>query len=525
MGGSVRDPGETVANQNGEKRNRPAEESRAGGAKQSPKLSTGFALMSLVPILLTLYMVSQPTPGTPDPLAGRQGITLGLMIASAISGFLFIKTELARVFQDAVLQAGERASGDLKDRLREISNDEITRISGTIEQITSRLETGSDTSGESRRRFRDGLGRLAEAIRAARDAERLVELLTEAVKEAVAARTAYFVGVDEETGDFVTMYAAGHAAEEVKYRRVPLGEGVPGLAARERGPLLLHDLDAKGKAGLGLKTAPRSTIAAPIHLGETLFGVLILHDREDGERFGDDDVAAVASMSILAAVSLGQWRRATDLEDSFDRLVKAFSRAIEQRDPYARGHADRVALYCEEMARLLKLDEETIRNLRRAALLHGVGRITLSDALLRNEERLSGEELERFRSYAARSEEILKDVPALAPVWPMVRHHLEMADGSGPEGLQADAIPLTTHILIVANAFDAMTSDRSYRKAESLKDAFQRLKSGSGRQYDARAAKALMGLDPAILRGTSAGAGSGAGGVKGQGAASISVME
>jgi HD-GYP domain-containing protein (c-di-GMP phosphodiesterase class II) len=476
--------------------------------------------MSLVPILLTMYMVSQPTPGAPDPLAGRQGIILGLMIASAISGFLFIKTELGRVFQDVVRQANEHASGDLKDRLREISNDEISRISGTIEQITSRLEGAPDAaSGEARKRFRDGLGRLAEAIRSASDAERLVELLTDAVQEAVAARTAYFVGVDEENGDFVTMYARGSAAEEVKYKRIPLGEGVPGLAARERGPLLLHDLDAKGKAGLGLKTAPTSTIAAPIHLGETLFGVLILHDREDGARFADDDVAAVASMAVLAAVSLGQWRRATAVEESFDRLVRAFSRAIEQRDPYARGHADRVAIYCEEMARSLKLDEETIRNLRRAALLHGVGRITLSDALLRKEERLTGEELDRFRSYAAKSEDLIRDVPVLAPVCPMVRHHLETADGSGPEGLRGDAIPLTTHILIVANAFDAMTSDRSYRQAESLKDAFRRLKSGMGRQYDARAAQALMGLDASILKGASGST------VKGQGAASISVRD
>ncbi|HMB69687.1 MAG TPA: HD domain-containing phosphohydrolase, partial [bacterium] len=484
-----------------------------------------FALMSLVPILLTLYLVSQPADALPEPLAGRQGIILGLMIASAISGFLFIKSELGRVFQEAVLRASQSTSDEFKDRIREISTDEISRISGTIEQITSRLETGSDSSGVERKRFRDGVGRLADAIRSARDVERLVELLTDAVREGVAAKTAYFVGVDEENGDFVTTYATGEAADEVKYRRVPLGEGVPGLAARERGPLLLHDLDAKGKAGLGLKTAPISTLAGPIHLGDTLFGVLILHDREDGTRFTEDDMAAVHSMTALAAVSLGQWRRMTELEESFDNLVRAFSRAIEQRDPYARGHADRVALYCEEMARALKLDEETIRNLRRAALLHGVGRITLSDALLRKEERLSGEELERFRSYAAKTEEFLRDVPVLGPVCPMVRHHLEMADGSGPEGLQGDAIPLTTHILIVANAFDAMTSDRSYRQAEPLKDAFKRIKDGLGKQYDARAAKALMSLDPAILKGAAPGTGKGAGAVKGQGAASISVMD
>lgn len=509
----------------GNAKSRNAGLSEGPSGRQSPKLSTGFALMSLVPILLTLYLVSQPTEGVPQPFSGRQGIILGMMIASAISGFLFIKSELARVLEDVVRQANEHAGGDLKEHLREISDDEISRISSSIEQITSRFEAGHDQKEETRKRFREGLGRLAEAMRTARDADRLVELLTDAVQDAVAAKTAYFVGVDEESGDFVTMYAVGECAEQVRYKRIPLGEGVPGQAARERAPLLLHDLNAAGRAGLGLTKAPTSTIAGPIHLGETLFGVLILHDPQDEGRFDEDDVAVVASMASFAAASLGQRERASRLERSFDELIRTFAVAIEQRDPYSRGHAERVALYCEEMARSLKLDEETIRNLRRAALLHGVGRVTLSDAMLRKEERFSGEDLDRFRAYAAKSEEIIREVEALAPVCHMVRHHLERADGTGPDGLQADAIPLTTHILAVANAFDAMTSDRSFRKAESLKEAFRRLKAGSGRAYDPRAVQALTGLDPAILKGTSPGGNGGGGAVKGQGAASISVME
>lgn len=493
-------------------------------SKRTPSMSAGFALMSLVPILLSLYLMSQPG-GSAEPLRGRQGIILGLMVAAAISGFLFIKSELGRTLRDVVAAASQNASGDLRNQLREISKGEISRIAGTIEQLAARFDNESEQAEGVRARLRLGLSRLAEALQASRDTARFVELFTEAAREAADAKTAYFVGVDEEAGDFVTLHATGAAAAEVQNRRIPLGEGVPGLAARERGPLLLHDLDSKGRAGLGLSVAPKSTIAAPLHVGESLQGVLILHDRAGADAFGEDDVTIIASLCTLGAGVMGERRAAQSLEESLDHLIRSFAEAIEGRDPYFRGHSARVAIYCEEIAKALKLDDETIRQLRWAAYLHGIGRVHLPETLLRREDRLSEDELEHVRSYPARGEEIIRDVPSLAAVAPMVRHHLERVDGQGrPDGIKGEDIPLTTHILMVANAFDAMTSDRAWRQANSLAEAFRRLQLGAGKLYDKRVVKALLEVDPKVLK-TPTAARSDAEAVKGQGAASISVME
>jgi putative nucleotidyltransferase with HDIG domain len=512
------------------RRNRRPEgaEAPASGAKRpdlSQKFATGFALMSVVPILLAVYLMSREDG--PVQLLGVHGLIVLLMLASAIAGFSFIRRELARTFLSILDAASQSASGSLQERIRDASQDEIGKISETIRTITRRLEEQSSEAERTKDRLRGGITRVAQAIQTSRNGTSLLEFLAQGAIEAVDGRTAYLVGVDEEAGDFVTRSAVGDGAEELTDRRVPLGEGIPGLAARERRPVLLHDLDEveAPTAGHGLSRLPETTIAVPLFHGDTLHGVLIVHDRRSGGKFTDDDLSVVANLTTLISAALGQQEVQRHLEDSLDSVLRMFSQTIEGRDPYARGHSARVARYCEEMAKSLRLDEDTIRTLRRAALLHDIGKIAVPETVLKKEGRFTEEELEHVRTHAAHAESLLKSVPQLAPVGPMIRHHHERCDGSGyPDGLKGDDIPLTTHILIVANAFDVMTSDRSYRKAMSLAEAFETLKSNAGRHWDRRAVHALMSLDPKVLKATGDVV-SAKEAVKGQGTASISVKE
>jgi HD-GYP domain-containing protein (c-di-GMP phosphodiesterase class II) len=482
--------------------------------------------MALVPILLAMYVFLD---GGRDPrvLLGRSGAIFVLMIASAVAGFYFIKAELSRTFLMILDRANRHASDDLSRHLREASDDEIGRIGETIQRITASLEDRSAEAELAKDRMRRGIGKVSHALQTARDEEGLLQLLVEGVVESVDARTAYLVGVDEETGDFVTRAAAGEAAEEVRTRRIPLGEGVPGLAARERRPIILPDRDAvdstNGAEGAGL--SPGTIMAAPLLQGESLHGVLIVEDRRDGGKFDEEELGILSNLTTLAAVALGQWGAQSRLRQDLDDVLAVFARVIEERDPYARGRSERVSRYCEAMARSLRLDEDTVTMVRRAALLHGIGKVTLPDSLLRSETKLTEEELEHVRSYAATGERLLADVPALAAVCPMVRHHNERCDGSGyPDGLKAEEIPLTTHLVIVAHAFDAMTSDRSFRRAITVRDAIDRMQQGAGKLFDRRAVQALVGLGPRVLKATDDREADGAT-VRGKGTASISVRD
>lgn len=484
-------------------------------------LSAGFALMALVPILLALFLLERRGGG----VVGLPGAVVLLMLLSALSGFALIRRELGRLVIQLVRTASREAGSGLSERIREASEDEIAKISTTIEAMTSRLrEPAAATTSPAR--LEKGIARVAHAAQVARGVRQLRALLTDGVLESLGGRCAYFVGLDEDAGDFVTCAASG--AEDVVSAalawRIPLGEGIPGRCARERRAMVLAQGEIPaGGPSFGAPT--HAVVAAPLLQGETLHGVLVADAGPDDRRYGDDDAAALAGYATTAAAALGAATERERLERGLGDVLGGLIGAIEARDPYARGHAARVARYCDGMARALRLDDDTRRTLRLAALVHDVGKLGLPDSVLRKEGRLTPEELELMRTHVSAGEKILRGIPALAPLAPLVRHHHERSDGSGyPDGLKGDAIPLPTHVLIVANAFDIMTSDRAYRKASSLPDALQAIRAKAGTWYDRRAVGALLGLDSGILRATDDSTGSGAT-VRGRATASVSVRE
>ncbi|GJM44680.1 MAG: hypothetical protein DHS20C21_15220 [Gemmatimonadota bacterium] len=473
------------------------------GDNVSHALSAGFAFMSLVPILLAVFLViGQEGGGTLGTiLGGRTGALIVLMLISSVGGFFFIRRELVRTFQSVMTRASESATGDLSEHIREASAGEMSRISETIQGIAKGMENQAEDAARSRDRLRSGVCRLTQALQAARSQDQLWQGLVEGALDAVNGRTAYLMCVDEAVGDFLTVAAAGEESAVARETKVPLGEGVPGLAARERKPVLLGTENGKGDAH-GVKV-PECTLAVPMFRGETLQGVLIVQGSPSGDTFTEDDLTLAASLASLAAASMGQQDSSERLEDTLDQVLRAFATSVEERDPYARGHASRVAHYCEEMARSLNLDDETVRTVRRAAYIHDIGKLAIPETLLRKEGRFTDEELEHVRAHVITAEKVLARLPSLASLAPMVRHHHERCDGSGyPDGLQGDAIPLTTHVLIVANAFDVMTSDRSYRQAMSLSMALDLLKTKAGSWYDRRAVHALLALDEKVLKAT-----------------------
>jgi len=173
--------------------------------------------------------------------------------------------------------------------------------------------------------------------------------------------------------------------------------------------------------------------------------------------------------------------------------IQALAAAIEARDPYTHGHTERTGELAVALAAELGLSTETWGPLRLAALLHDVGKIGIGDAILKKAERLTPHEYEAIKAHSRIGYEMLKLVPFLRDELPIVLYHHEHVDGSGyPAGLRGDAIPIGARILLVADALDAMTSDRIYRKALPLAEALRRLEAGAGSQFDARVVRAVL---------------------------------
>lgn len=165
--------------------------------------------------------------------------------------------------------------------------------------------------------------------------------------------------------------------------------------------------------------------------------------------------------------------------------VMAIAKAIEAKDSYTSGHSDRVAMCSVAMAERLGWEDERIKNLQYAALLHDIGKIGVPDAVLNKPVGLTEEETEIIRQHAVSGGEILKEIHTIPNLRNGALYHHERYDGEGyPKGLKGEEIPMEARIIAIADTYDAMTSDRAYRPRLIEKDVFSELKKGRGTQFD-----------------------------------------
>jgi putative nucleotidyltransferase with HDIG domain len=176
-------------------------------------------------------------------------------------------------------------------------------------------------------------------------------------------------------------------------------------------------------------------------------------------------------------------------------ILRVLTGAIEARDPYTRGHSARVTALAEAVARQLGWSEEKLASLRVGGPLHDIGKLAVSDEVLRKEGSLDDGELAQIREHPKIGARMLLRMAALREAIPYVLYHHERWDGHGyPSGKAGEEIPIEARVLAVADAFDAMTSDRPYRRALSRAEALAEVESCSGTQFDPEIARVFLEL-------------------------------
>jgi HD-GYP domain-containing protein (c-di-GMP phosphodiesterase class II) len=186
-------------------------------------------------------------------------------------------------------------------------------------------------------------------------------------------------------------------------------------------------------------------------------------------------------------------RSAEENHELFLGTVKALAAAIDGKDPYTRGHSERVSRFSVATAQALGLAEGEIERIRVSALLHDVGKIGIDDRILKKPAALTDEEFEIMKTHPQKGFKIMSQIPAMRDFLPGMYMHHEMINGQGyPQGLKGDELPLQARIVSVADTFDAMTTERPYQRAMDLEAALTRLKSFIGTRYDARVVAAFI---------------------------------
>jgi HD-GYP domain-containing protein (c-di-GMP phosphodiesterase class II) len=242
-----------------------------------------------------------------------------------------------------------------------------------------------------------------------------------------------------------------------------------------------------------------SAALLPLHGKDEMLGVLVLLSATPGT-FCPEQESLFTTFSVQASVAVTNARLYRELERTLIGILIALATALEAKDPYTEGHSSRVAWYAVVIGKEMGLGSVELENLHRGGLIHDIGKIGIGGSILRKPGPLNEEEWQKMRMHPLVGADIISSIEMLSGAMPGVRQHHERWDGSGyPDGLAGEDIPLIARVMSVADAFDALTTDRSYRKGCSADLALAEIQRWSGTQFDPRVVEALERCLPEMM--------------------------
>ena len=239
----------------------------------------------------------------------------------------------------------------------------------------------------------------------------------------------------------------------------------------------------------------RSVMCAPLVNRGKVLGVIYLDNREKPGCFDEDDVALLSALANQSAVAIDNSWLHEEIQESYHEAILALLNTVEAKDPITSGHSQRTSLYAYQIAQEMGLSEEESQRIKTAAELHDIGKIGVRDLIIGKESPLSTMEFDSIKDHVLTGENIIKPIEYLRFAGPMIRHHHERYDGLGyPDGLRGDQIPLGARIIGVADAFDAMTTQRPYNAPLSFKEALEEIQASKEKQFDPDVVDALVSI-------------------------------
>ncbi len=270
-------------------------------------------------------------------------------------------------------------------------------------------------------------------------------------------------------------------------KKKKIDEGVAGRVVKDKKPLLVQDIKRDERFNRSERSdyETKSFVSVPLILRERVLGVINVIDKIAGGDFCESDVNLLCTIADQVSIALENARLYKVLEENCFNMVKLLADSLEAKSRYTSGHSQRVSEYSSVIANIMGVSANEKNTLFHAALLHDLGKIGISELVFNKPDKLDGTEYDTIKLHPVRGEEILKPLGFLERATCHIRGHHESFDGSGyPDGLGGKDLPLLTKIMTVADAFDAMTSERTYRPSRKTNEAMLELKRMSGKQFD-----------------------------------------
>ncbi len=329
------------------------------------------------------------------------------------------------------------------------------------------------------------------------DLDALLDIVLQKAEDVMEAEASSVFRTDEKKKELYFQTARGAKGKEAKEIRVPMGKGIVGWVYEHGKPLLVPNVlkDPRWFKGVDKKTkfVTRSIIAVPLISKGKVIGVAEVLNKRGNRHFDSDDLELFMALGNQIAVALENASLYKELDELFLSSIRSIVEAVDAKDPYTRGHSARVVEYSLMIGEALNISKEELKELEISAILHDVGKIGIPDRILGKPGRLTDYEKEYMERHPEFGASIIEPIAKLKKLIPNILHHHEWFDGKGyPSGLRGKKIPLIARVICIGDSFDAITTDRPYRKKRSQEAALQELEEYKGSQFDPKLVKIFV---------------------------------
>jgi HD-GYP domain-containing protein (c-di-GMP phosphodiesterase class II) len=380
------------------------------------------------------------------------------------------------------------------EKIRAISSgnsNEISILTKSFNEITSRLEENIRNLELAKKTLHSVLSRVGEGISSMDNIDTFLHLIVETMTESLQSENGVLFLLDESRGEFYLKFSYGPAIAPNTQICIPRQAALITPLLQSKKAELLTKIAADVNPG-GVFRAP--VICAPMVLHDHVLGFMAVWHRSNDEAYHEEELNLFNNLALQTAVAIENSRLNEDAEKTYFETISALALAVEAKDPYSRGHSERVARFSVALGKHFNLSPVEINLLRDAAKLHDLGKIGVTDAVLKKDGPLTTDEMEMMKRHSEIGEGIIKPIRSLKNLCDPIRHHHEKLDGTGyPDRIKGNEISFLTRILTVADIYDALTSERSYRPSFTSQKAFDELRKMKD-QVDQRVVDALAAI-------------------------------
>jgi K+-sensing histidine kinase KdpD len=419
--------------------------------------------------------------------------------------------ELAILVEDEGIGIPEEAIENIFDKYYRVKSDKSSRNDGAglglaivkniVEQHGGYVAVQSEENKGStftftipkEHCFNDLLGYISEVVNAKEDLHEMLQLIVRMIAEMLSAKIVSLMLLDNNRSELFIKVSYGLEDWIVEQTRVKLGEGIAGKVAQTGTPLLIDNIEQNEiySSFNNPQYETMSLLSVPLFVNKQVVGVINVNNKISGECFDQDDMNLLISFGERMSRALERVRRKEDSHAFLEDTIEAFRKMLENQDK--TKSIEILTDLAVKLSRSLNLSEKEVRVIQYVASVHDIGMTKISDDILNKTLDLSSEEIQEIKDHPRKSTEIMRPLEFVELASSIILYHHENIDGTGyPMGLRGEEIPVGSRILAVINAYQAMKTEKPYRKELSTDEALNELIEHADKQFDRRIVEAFI---------------------------------